>query len=217
MALRGGCPTRPALATARRRVRPLAASVCAFVADASVADARAAVLSTRDLYASTPAVEEAVAILCNSPPESSVVASGLWDGTWEVVHAPHLRSVDALGVRFTPVRYVVSGTGSCCRSDVHWNFLGASGWLSAAGTLHASGVAVELLFTEFWVSGECEEARPFPTGSEATLLDHCIQAVGRLGFVPSLSVFPVAFLDEGITIFSFPPLRTLICAKKRSG
>jgi hypothetical protein len=164
------------------------------------------------MYSSTPAVAEAVAQLCREPP-LSVEASARWNGTWEVVHAPHLRSVDALGVRFIPVRYVLSENGRFLRSDVHWSALGASGWLCAEGELSTSGTSVDLIFRSFWTSGDSAEPRDYPRNG--TVLDQLVQAVGTLGFVASLSRFPVSYLDEELAVFSFPPLRTLICAKKQ--
>jgi hypothetical protein len=43
-----------------------------------------------------------------------------------------------------------------------------------------------------------------------------INAIGQLGFLPSLSRFPVRFMDAqaGVCVFEFPPLQTVIAARR---
>jgi hypothetical protein len=43
-----------------------------------------------------------------------------------------------------------------------------------------------------------------------------INGIGRLGFLPSLSRFPVRFMDAqaGVCVFEFPPLQTVIAARR---
>jgi len=166
------------------------------------------------MYASTPATAAAVATLSAGRPIPAATTRASGDGDWRVFHAPHLRSVDVLGLRFQP-RYVVSDAGRAIRSDVHWAWAGLGGWVSAAGTLETAGSDSVVLFSDFWTSGEGAEPGALPE-PPLSGFDAFVQSVGRAGFLPSLSRFPVRFYDAaaGVTVFEFPPLRALIAAKR---
>jgi len=201
---------------ARVQRRAVACSASNFSVAAALASLLAMpAVQLPDLYASTPETAAAVAALTVNTGGGNAAA---WDGDWRVFHAPHLRSVDALGFRFRPVRYIISAGGTHIRSDVHWSAWGAAGWLCAEGRLAQRDGAVEVLFDSFWAAGESGEApaNPFAAGGTPSNWDSVVQSVGSAGFVASLSTFPVAFLDAeaGVTVFSFPPLRTLIAAAR---
>ena len=70
----------------------------------------------------------------------------------QVVHAPHIRELSRqLGTTFSPIRYKVDGKKIV--SNVRYSSsLFREGWLSASGTIEASGTnTLQVLFDKFWV------------------------------------------------------------------
>jgi hypothetical protein len=98
--------------------------------------------------------------------------------------------------------------------------LGLKGWLSTEGSVKVDDDdSVNLLFETFWVESDAEEPRagnPLTSGAPVHASAVLVNAVGKLGFLPSLSRFPVLFMDAkaGVCVFSFPPLNTVIAAKR---
>ena len=146
-----------------------------------------------------------------------------------MLYAPHIRALSApLGAVARPLRYTLSANGALIRSDVRYAApLLGSGWLSAEGRLvqRADGDGVDVLFDAFWwrPGGDARVppvtgASPVAEGSVVAPLDALVNAIGRAAFFPSLSRFPVNFLQvddrAGLTIFTFPPLRTTIAAAR---
>lgn len=174
---------------------------------------------TPDLYAATEETAAAVRTLVQSQSgaANAGAAVSLGDGTWEVFFGPHFRRVEALA-QFRPVRYVISGTRM--RSDVHYSLLGAQGWLSSEGGVEANeDGSVQVLFEQFWVEGDAaapREDNPLTNGKPVSAQTAAINAIGRAGFLPSLSRFPVLFWDSqaGVCVFEFPPLNTVIAARR---
>ena len=197
--------------------------VRAAAAQDAVAGALALLLAAQpgvpDLYAANEQTAEAVNALVSQPQPDAAAAAALGDGRWEVLYGPHFRRVEALA-RFRPVRYVISDGGRRMRSDVHYEMFGLAGWLSTEGSVKAnSDGSVNLLFETFWVDGDSEEPRadnPLTSGAPVPASAALVNAVGKLGFLPSLSRFPVLFMDAkaGVCVFSFPPLDTVIAAKR---
>ena len=205
--------------TAGRCVRASAAPDAAVAAALSLLLARP---GTPDLYAATEETAAAVSTLVRSQAgqaDASKVAA-LGDGRWEVVYGPHFRRVEALA-QFRPVRYVISGGGTRMRSDVHFALpFAASGWLSSEGGVAANDDgSVSVLFETFWLEGDSPEPRadnPLTSGAPVSPQTAAINALGRLGFLPSLSRFPIRFMDAqaGVCVFEFPPLQTVIAAQR---
>ena len=225
--LRSARLQRPALQPTCRQQQRQSRHRCvraSAVPDAAVAAALSLLLAqpgAPDLYAATEETAAAVRTLVQSQPgpADAAAAAALGDGTWEVFFGPHFRRVEPLA-RFRPVRYVVSGGGTRMRSDVHYQLPGASGWLSTEGGVAASGDgSVSVLFETFWLEGDAPAPRPdnpLTSGAPVSAQAAAINAVGRLGFVPSLSRFPVRFMDAqaGVCVFEFPPLNTVIAARR---
>jgi hypothetical protein len=237
--LRSALPQRPAAQPACRqqRVRPAAQPACQQLArrqqrcvrasaapDAAVAAALSLLLAhsgAPDLYAATEETAAAVNTLVQSQPgpADASAAATLGDGKWEVFFGPHFRRVERLA-KFQPVRYVISGGGTRMRSDVHFELPFASGWLSSEGGVEANGDgSVNVLFETFWLEGDSPEPRaenPLTSGAPVPAQAAAINGIGRLGFLPSLSRFPVRFMDAqaGVCVFEFPPLQTVIAARR---
>jgi len=197
--------------------------VRAAAAQDAVAGALALLLAAQpgvpDLYAANEQTAAAVDTLVSQPQPDAAAATALGDGRWEVFFGPHFRRVEALA-RFRPVRYVISDGGRRIRSDVHYEMLGLKGWLSTEGSVKVDDDdSVNLLFETFWVESDAEEPRagnPLTSGAPVHASAVLVNAVGKLGFLPSLSRFPVLFMDAkaGVCVFSFPPLNTVIAAKR---
>jgi len=71
----------------------------------------------------------------------------------QVFCAPHITGLSkALGTSFQPIRYTLKG-GNALVSNVRYSSsLFKEGWLSASGTLEASGTnTLQIHFDKFWV------------------------------------------------------------------
>ena len=143
------------------------------------------------------------------------------DGVWEVCVMPHMLNLSApLGIRFK-VRYSLEG--GKIRSDVRFRGPGGigRGWLSSSGRVEPTsrtdhdGAAIDLVFERFWIDLEDGED-PKDFADCVSAVDGAIDAIGRLGFLPSFAFFPVHFFDakSGTCVFEFPPLRSNIAAKR---
>ncbi|KAK3262409.1 hypothetical protein CYMTET_28731 [Cymbomonas tetramitiformis] len=180
-----------------------------------------------DLLAATPEIEAAVKKLielgeAEGHAERSLIEG---DGVWEVFYMPHIRRIaEPLGVKVQPLRYsILDGK---ITSDVGYSapVVGA-GWLNSGGEVkQANDEQVQILFDTFWVGKPSQEPRgnPFTQAQDSqsveeqriSALDSVINAVGKQGFLPSFSYFPVLYFsaDEGVCIFKFPPLNSAIAA-----
>ena len=142
-------------------------------------------------------------------------------GTWRVVHAPHIRRLSRyFGTDFNPIRYILSpgsnessqgGGGILSNVRYESGILGA-GWLSAKGTYESiDATSTRISFDSFWWRPNSDVPG---SGPRDGALSPIIQSIGTLGFVPSLSRFPVDYLDDDTCVFSFPPLSVKITARK---
>lgn len=141
-------------------------------------------------------------------------------GTWKIVYAPHISTMGSLaGGSFDPVYYIMKPNG-IMTSHARFSFpLVGSGWLSVSGT-YASEDEDRICRVDFdkaWLSLNSDNDDS-PTASLEEVPDGMskiiIQTLGQLGFVKSVSVFPVSYLDEDTIVFDFELLGTRICARK---
>jgi hypothetical protein len=142
-------------------------------------------------------------------------------GTWRIVYAPHISTMGGLaGGAFDPVIYELRPNGSMT-SHARYDFpIVGSGWLSVSGTYGSKDEdqVCQVDFDKAWVtlSKGDDEVQPYqelesvPSG----LWKDMIQTVGKMGFVKTVSVFPVSYLDEDTIVFDFELLGTRICARK---
>ena len=95
------------------------------------------------------------------------------------------------------------------------SFRGLDGWVDTGGEPPAEPWASFIKFDDFWwdVGPDLEAA---PSAADPSPAEAAVRAVGRAGFLPALSVFPVAFLDADLCVFSFPPLGVRIVARRGS-
>jgi hypothetical protein len=156
--------------------------------------------------------------------------------TWSVVYAPHISTGGKLLTTtfgtggedgeggFDPVLYImkpIQRMVSHARYDIPW--LKLRGWLSVSGTYdsHDNDRICRVDFDRAWVkpisnNSSNDDDKPYecfddvPSSFSKTL----IQKLGQLGFVKSVSVFPVSYLDDDTIVFDFELLKTRICARK---
>jgi hypothetical protein len=150
-------------------------------------------------------------------------------GTWRIVYAPHIYTMGSLaGGSFDPVYYIMKPNGIMI-SHARYNmpFIG-SGWLSVSGTYGSQDDdrVCRVDFDKAWVSPVNQKRvydnnlidtdSPFQTFDAVpeSISKTIIQVMGQLGFVKSVSVFPVSYLDADTIVFDFELLGTRICARK---
>lgn len=98
----------------------------------------------------------------------------------------------------------------------------ASGWLSVSGTYGSEDDdrICRVDFDKAWVtldkSASNKNTTPVPSLEEVpdSLSKTIVQTLGQLGFVKSVSLFPVSYLDTDTIVFDFELLGTRICARK---
>ena len=133
-----------------------------------------------------------------------------WDGTWRVKHAPHIRTLSSVFFSKFDIAYHIKGKNIV--SNVRFTTPIVSGWLNASGTVDSlNEYDSEVLFDTFWVDISKLEPSEHPS---TDVLSSVINSVGQKGFVPSLSRFPVWWLDADYCIFEFPPLGVNITAQR---
>ncbi|MEW5318229.1 MAG: hypothetical protein WDW38_009467 [Sanguina aurantia] len=154
-------------------------------------------------------------LLSNPTPQPGVRTMDLGQGTWQVFYAPHIASISStFGVTFDTIQYVLDGDKLSSNVRYSHPLLG-TGWLSASGGLAAKDDdTVELHFDKFWIDGGADGLRPTLTEGTSQPSDSMITAVGKAGFLPQFAVFPVAYLDEDLAVFEFPPLKSKIAVRR---
>ena len=131
-----------------------------------------------------------------------------------MVLAPHIKTMSSiLGTRFD-ISYTLHGQD--ISSNVRYSSrIFGEGWLSAAGTLGVKNdVTVTVVFDKFWIDGKNGLRKTLRKNSTPSRLDRLIGLTGRLLFLKQLSVFPVLYLDEELSCFRFPPLKSNIFVRK---
>lgn len=94
-------------------------------------------------------------------------------GDLQVIHAPHITELSKnLGTSFSPIRYILKGKKIV--SNVRYsNSLFREGWLSASGTIEASGTnTLQVLFDKFWIDFGSTKFREEMSGTSPD--DHCM-------------------------------------------
>lgn len=137
----------------------------------------------------------------------------LADGTWRVVHAPHIeRIASLLGVTFE-VTYVLDNDDGI---ESHVRYAGApwgQGWLSTRGRWEPiDASAVRVIWSDiWWTPGRAAEPNPEP---QSDLAGELVGAIGRLGMIEPFSVFPLELVDESLCAFRFQLTDSRIVAAK---
>jgi hypothetical protein len=143
-------------------------------------------------------------------------------GKWRIVYAPHISAMGSLvGGSFDPVVYILRQDGTMT-SHARYKFpLVGSGWLSVSGTYGSAdnNRVCQVDFDRAWVTLDSDDrVDSDPTDSfeevPESISKTVIQKIGQLGFVKSVSVFPVSYLDSDTIVFDFELLGTRICARK---
>lgn len=142
-------------------------------------------------------------------------------GTWLVVYAPHITTMAHLlgNSKFDPILYQMRADGSMT-SHVRWTLSeSASCWLSVSGSYASrdNDRISRVDFDQAWVKwNDHPDDDPYPTLQDvpSSWWKGVIQTMGKWGFVESVSVFPVAYLDDDLIVFDFELLGTRICARK---
>ncbi|KAL3908040.1 MAG: hypothetical protein SGILL_008636, partial [Bacillariaceae sp.] len=149
-------------------------------------------------------------------------------GTWRIVYAPHIYTMGSLiGGSFDPVHYIMKQDGVMTSHARYSLPLIGSGWLSVSGTYGSDdeNMVCRVDFDKAWVSlvnqssgsdGIIDDDSPIPSFEAVpdSFSKNLIQVIGQLGFVKSVSVFPVSYLDDDTIVFDFELLGTRICARK---
>lgn len=141
-----------------------------------------------------------------------------WEGLWEG-RIEHFELIEWTGLRVRP-HYAVDVEGGII-SHVHiasaFGGGGGGGWASAAGYISPSGDGtVQLIFDDFWISGDVPSPRGAPSPREASPVDVVTRLLGRAAFFPGLAKFPIDYadLDEGLVAFRFTPFNSLIVSRR---
>lgn len=75
--------------------------------------------------------------------------------------------------------------------------------------------SMDIVFDKFWVDQGADNLRKsIDDPALRDRGDHLVTAVGRLGFIRPLAVFPVLYMDEDMAVFRFPPLASNIAITK---
>lgn len=155
---------------------------------------------------------EIKSLLATAPPPVAAVDWSKVAGTWRVVHAPHIDTLSKLALATFDIQYHITadgGIGSYVR--YHSPFVGA-GWLCTDGTIEnevdsspQDPPSVRIVWDRVWWVPKDDYRRGPPTDPEANdvVLRDVVQAIGKAGFIESLSVFPVRYVDESLGIFNF--------------
>jgi len=133
-------------------------------------------------------------------------------GQWEVFCAPHISGLSqTFGTTFDPIRYTLKEGGVLVSNVKYSSSLFKEGWLSASGTMEASGSnTLQIHFDKFWVDFGSQSLREEHGQGEEKPWDRFVMVLGKLGFISAFSFFPVDYVDESIAVFNFPPLRSFI-------
>ena len=190
-------------------------------------DAKDTLLSSLDslisLNAASEHITELVSRLTQQNPTQSPGSTESFmkfaPGTWKVIYAPHIYTMGNLaGGGFDPVIYDLREDGFIT-SHARYNFpLIGSGWLSVSGTFTSDDNrdTCRVDFDKTWVKFGEESSAPYNDLESVppSAVKRIIQSIGKLLFIPQVSVFPVSYLDNELVVFDFELIGTRICARK---
>jgi len=169
------------------------------------------------------AMEQAIKILKASNPtpnpgewNSQDKTSQLADGQWEVLYAPHMFILQkVLFTEFAP-RYILgsaNGQNTILSNVRYQSALFGAGWLNAAGTYYSVDAdTVGINFERFWWDHDVDQ----PSADTGKVGPGLVQTLGKAGFIPAFSRFPVGYVDERLCEFQFQASGTSILAVKVS-
>ena len=141
-------------------------------------------------------------VLRDVPAYSKPVDFASVAGTWRVVHAPHIDTLSQLALTtFDPIEYVIAADGSITSNVRYSSKLVGSGWLCTDGTIEnvvgESTPMVKIVWENIWWAPTEAATPPASPAADGVLLPDLIQAIGHVGFIEPLSVFPVRMIDLG--------------------
>eukprot|EP00457_Paulinella_chromatophora_P004944 gb/GEZN01004957.1/.p1 GENE.gb/GEZN01004957.1/~~gb/GEZN01004957.1/.p1 ORF type:complete len:459 (-),score=28.25 gb/GEZN01004957.1/:495-1793(-) len=153
------------------------------------------------------------------------ILTGFARGRWRVRHAPHMQMLGKVlgGVKFDPVVYDF-GNGDVggevpkngLTSFAYYDGWVGKGWLATRGTWSLSrwtgASSVEIFWEDIWWNpgGNKAPSEDPKSGTAASI----VSALGRAGFIPGISKFPINYCDEDLCIFTFALSGTCIVAEK---
>ena len=159
-------------------------------------------------------------LLAEAPPASRVdFASAA--GSWKVCHAPHIASLSKLALTtFEPIEYRITPTGGIASYVRYESKLFGGGWLCTDGTIanaaDADVPSVKIVWDRIWWQPGGAADLP-PTDPADGALREAVQAIGKVGFIEGLSVFPVRYLDDHIGSFDFTAFTVTAFRAESSG
>lgn len=157
---------------------------------------------------SDPALTAAVKSLLVQAPAPAPVSFADAAGSWRVVNAPHIDTLSKLALTtFSPIEYRISSNGAIASFVRYDSQLFGSGWLCTDGTIDnvaADVPTVRIVWDRVWWKLGGDDVPPVdPEVDGNAFLGPLVQAIGKAGFIESLSVFPVRYLDADVGIFNF--------------
>jgi hypothetical protein len=208
---------RPAVAAATA-MEPRMSAASADVASPS---ARVAALVESGAGRTDPELAAEVKSLLStaSPPSSALDWSDV-AGTWKVVHAPHIDTLSKLAMASFDIQYKITPEGSIASYVRYYSPIVGAGWLCTDGfianepTTEAASSSVRIVWDQIWwvPSDDYRSGPPTDPQAEDAALPKIVQAVGKAGFIESLSVFPVRYVDARVAIFNFQAF-TVTCMR----
>lgn len=166
---------------------------------------------------SDPSLGTAVQSLLAESPTPAPVDFAKTAGTWRVVSAPLIDTVSRLALTKFDIEYRI-GADATISASVHYDSkIVGRGWLCTDGTianvLDATSPTVTLEWLRIWWQPGGGDVPPLdPDAEGAAVLRPLVQVLGRIGFSPSLAVFPVRYVDSsgGLAVFQFQGLTVAV-------
>ena len=144
----------------------------------------------------------------SSIPETKVFDPISVAGCWQVIHAPHLAALSNFALsKFRPIQYYLTDDLKMASSVRYNSFVFGYGWLSTSGYYEIdteNNGNVKIVWDKAWWNPEFLDR---PTPPEDGFLPGLIQSLGTAGFIESLSVFPIGYVDEDLVVFYFSGLK----------
>ena len=146
----------------------------------------------------------------------------LRDGTHLASVARILRSRN-LSLRFARSTDRITPEGGIGSYVRYYSPLVGAGWLCTDGTISnepagaaaSSDPSVRIIWDRIWwvPSDDYRSGPPTDPNAEGVALRELVQAAGKAGFIESLSVFPVRYIDSQVAAFNFQAF-TVTCIRQ---